>query len=137
MNPLVVAAVLVGLVALATGLGLVWQRGSGRVREADATRVTLPELPEDGQVTLLQFSTEFCSTCGPTRRVLGDLAGQLEGVRHVDVDLTHRPELAARFNILQTPTTLILDGAGVIRGRIGGAPRRDDVRTAVEGLLVA
>ena len=41
-------------------------------------------------------------------------------MRHVDVDLTDRPDIADRFHVLQTPTTLILDARGVVRARIGG-----------------
>jgi hypothetical protein len=46
-------------------------------------------------------------------------------VRHLDVDLTHRPDIAKHFHILQTPTTLVLDGHGVVRTRFGGVASRD------------
>jgi thiol-disulfide isomerase/thioredoxin len=91
----------------------------------------------NGRATLLQFSTEVCAPCVPTRRVLGQIAASTDGVNHVDFDLTHRPDVAAKFNVLQTPTTLILDRAGVIRARIGGAPRQSDVRAALDTILAA
>jgi hypothetical protein len=69
--------------------------------------------------------------------VLGQIAESTDGVAHVDLDLTHRPDIAARFNVLQTPTTLILDRAGIIRARIGGAPRQADVRAALADILAA
>lgn len=59
--------------------------------------------------------------------MLSGLAEAHAGVAFVDVDLTHRADLANRFNIMQTPTTFILDGAGRIRARIGGVPDRDRV----------
>jgi hypothetical protein len=34
-------------------------------------------------------------------------------------------DLAAHFGIMQTPTTLILDRHGMVRARIGGAPRQN------------
>ncbi|KQX06629.1 MULTISPECIES: TlpA family protein disulfide reductase [unclassified Leifsonia] len=74
--------------------------------------------------TLLQFSTEYCSRCPQTRVVLRGIAGDHDGVRHLDVDLTHRPDIARRYNVLQTPTTLILDARGAVRARVGGAPDR-------------
>ena len=80
--------------------------------------------PFGENATLLQFSTEFCSRCPQTRVVLGAIAGEHAGVRHLDVDLTHRPDIARRYNVLQTPTTLILDGRGNVRARVGGAPDR-------------
>jgi thiol-disulfide isomerase/thioredoxin len=138
MNPVAVIAILLGLVALATVLGLVWRARTGRVRTTtNPNAVNLPEVPLTGQATLLQFSTQVCAPCVPTRRVLGQIAETTEGVRHVDFDLTHRPDIAAQFNVLQTPTTLILDRAGIIRARIGGAPRQADVRAALADILAA
>src|ERR1700709_2562026 len=137
MNPVAVFAILIGLVAFATALGLVWKNRTGRLRTVAGGRVQLPEVPLAGRATLLQFSTEVCAPCVPTRRVLGQIAESTDGVRHVDLDLTHRPALAERFNVLQTPTTLILDRAGVIRARIGGAPRQADVRAALADILAA
>jgi thiol-disulfide isomerase/thioredoxin len=141
MNPVAVLAILLGLVALATALGLVWKARSGRVsapgRRTSQDAVNLPGVTRGERATLLQFSTEVCAPCVPTRRVLGQIADSTAGVSHVDLDLTHRPDIAAQFNVLQTPTTLILDRAGVIRARIGGAPRQADVRAALADILAA
>jgi thiol-disulfide isomerase/thioredoxin len=117
-----VAITLAGLVALATLLGLVWRATQGRVQHATG-RIEDVEL--GARATLLQLSSEVCAPCRATARVLGQLAGDL--VRHVEVDITARPDLVTRFNVLQTPTTLILDRDGIVRARIGGAVRRDVV----------
>jgi thiol-disulfide isomerase/thioredoxin len=141
MNPVAVLAILLGLVALASILGFVWKARNGRItlpaRRASRDAVDLPEVTRGEKATLLQFSTEVCAPCAPTRRVLGQIADSTDGVTHVDLDLTHRPDIAAQFNVLQTPTTLILDRAGVIRARIGGAPRQADVRAALANILAA
>jgi thiol-disulfide isomerase/thioredoxin len=141
MNPAAVIAILLGLVALATALGFIWKASNGRVstpgRRSSTDAVDLPEVARGERATLLQFSTAVCAPCVPTRRVLGQIADSTDGVRHVDLDLTHRPDIAAQFNVLQTPTTLILDRAGVIRARIGGAPRQADVRAALADILAA
>jgi thiol-disulfide isomerase/thioredoxin len=134
MNPVAIFAILLGLVAFATVLGLIWKNRTGRVRTGGGDIVRLSEVPLAGRATLLQFSTEVCAPCVPTRRVLGQIADSTDGVSHVDLDLTHRPDLAARFNVLQTPTTLILDKTGAIRARIGGAPRPLEVRALLEGI---
>ena len=140
MNALLVIAALGGLVALATVLGLVWRSAQGRVRHTDGrTVVRASDLPGVTRLargaTLLQFSTEVCAPCRATRVVLGDVASRRTGVEHVDLDLTHRPDLASRFNILQTPTTFILDRRGVVRARIGGAPRRDALTLELDRIL--
>ena len=65
--------------------------------------------PHSATRTLVQFSTEFCSRLPVDRPAARRVAGDYDGVRHVEIDLTHRPDLADRFHVLQTPTTLILD----------------------------
>ncbi|MEI3844341.1 MULTISPECIES: TlpA family protein disulfide reductase [unclassified Microbacterium] len=75
--------------------------------------------------TLLQFSTEMCARCPGVHRTLAAIADDHEGVLHLDVDLTHRPDIAKHFHVLQTPTTLVLDRNGVVRTRFGGTPGRD------------
>lgn len=130
---------LVALVALATVLGLVWRSRNGRLRTADGhVRLSATDVGADrlgSRATLVQFSTEFCGQCPATARVLGGIAAGHAGVDHVDVDLAVRPELARRFDVLQTPTTLLLDRRGQVRGRISGAARPADVRTALDRIL--
>ncbi len=116
-----------GLVVVVTLAGLLWRSRTGRVRQAARSAVTPSDLAAPAafgeRATLLQFSTEFCAPCRATRRLLAEVADAEAGVAHIEVDLTHRPDLASRFNILQTPTVLLLDGRGEVRGRIGGPPR--------------
>jgi len=137
-----VLLVLVALVALATAVGLVWRSRQGRVvqvREGSVVRASdvpgIRRLPKG--VTLLQFSTDVCAPCRVTHAVLDDVASRRSDVTHIDLDVTHRPDLASRFRILQTPTTLILDGRGVVLARIGGAPRRVDLQAELDRVLVA
>jgi thiol-disulfide isomerase/thioredoxin len=143
MNPLSVVAVLVALVGVSTVIGLAWRAATGRVREVTRNddRIHVAELSADAVAgsgaTLLQFSTEFCAPCRSTKSLLGALAAELPGITHVDVDVTSRPDLAHRFNLLQSPTTLILDATGTVRARIGGAPRIADVRAQLGHILGA
>lgn len=134
--------VVLGLVAVSTAVGLVWRHRQGRVSHPHAhVVVRASDVPGVKRLakgaTLLQFSTEVCAPCAVTRTVLGDVAATRPGVSHVDLDVTHRPELASQFRIMQTPTTLILDGRGVVRARIGGAPRRDELQAELDRILAA
>lgn len=126
-----------GLVVVSTAAGFLVKALEGRVKKEDGlTRVDPATLGEDirfGSIgTLLQFSSEFCTKCPGTRKYLAQVAQQYPGVNHVDVDLTHRQDLAQQFNILQTPTTFILDDSGAIAARIGGSPRPEAVTTGLE-----
>lgn len=119
------AALLAATVAL--GVFLNWRQP--RARRDVAHEVIEPHrLGADGLgevATLLQFSTELCARCPGVHRTLAAIADDHEGVRHLDVDLTHRPDIAKHFHVLQTPTTLVLDRHGVVQTRFGGTPGRD------------
>lgn len=142
MNPVQTLVALIALVVAATALGLLWRSQQGRVRRTHGdTVVRLKDVPGirrfGAGATLLQFSTEVCSPCKATHTVLGGIAAGNKSVRHIDLDVTHRPELATRFAILQTPTTLILDRKGVVRARIGGAPRLRELHEELDRILVS
>ncbi|WP_291052701.1 thioredoxin family protein [Herbiconiux sp.] len=140
MHPLAVVLLLLGLVALATVLGLVWRVRQGRPASVAETDALHPSLFGDAsalgaRATLVQFSTQHCSTCPATHRLLSEVSRRTTGVVHLDVDVTERADLIRRFSILQTPTTLILDRHGVVRTRIGGSVRRDVVESRLEELV--
>lgn len=94
-----------------------------------------PPLPgERGSVaTLVQFSSTFCQPCRATRLVLAEVAGRVEGVVHLDLDVADHLDLVRHHGIRRTPTVLILDAAGREVGRAAGVPRR----AAVEQVLTA
>lgn len=129
MTALSAILALVALLVVATLAGLVLRWRSGRVRRDAAHEIIDPHrLGADGlgeSATLLQFSTEMCSRCPGVHRMLSTEAARHDGVRHLDVDLTHRPDIAQHFHVLQTPTTLILDRNGAVQSRIGGVPNRE------------
>ena len=143
MNPATALLLIVLLVAATTVLGLIWRRrqgrlsaGSGRDGREPVTAAQLGSAVSFGQqATLLQFSTEFCSRCPGTAVMLRGVAAERPGVVHLDVDLTHRADLSQRFNILQTPTTLVLDGEGRVRARVGGVPDRAALFAQLDDLV--
>lgn len=132
---------LIGLAVLLTatiGFGVFLQWRQGRPRRHIPHEVVEPErLGAEGLgevATLLQFSTELCARCPGVHRTLTSIADQHEGVRHLDIDVTHRPDIAKHFHILQTPTTLILDSDGIVQTRFGGAPNRDVIQLELNRL---
>lgn len=129
MTPLGIALALVLLLAGTAALGVALTVQRTRVRPEAGAEVVDPHLlGVDGwgeSATLLQFSTELCARCPGVRRTLSAIAERHPGVRHVEVDLTHRSDIAKRFRVLQTPTILLLDGSGAVRTRAGGAVARD------------
>jgi len=140
-----------GLIALAvaltvaTALGLVLRRRSGRFRPVAAAPAVIPAAVHDDPVlaaadlgtelgeraTLVQFSTAFCAPCRPTRQILAQVADMVAGVSHVDIDATTRLDLVRRLRISSTPTVLVLGPDGAIVKRATGLPRKADVIAAL------
>jgi thiol-disulfide isomerase/thioredoxin len=127
------------LVALATAAGFLWRSRTGLAKKVAAgTIIDLREIAaiKDGKpvtefgekVTFLQFSSEVCSQCAQTARLFHELEAQHDDILHIEVDITDRLDLASKFNILQTPTTLVLDKNGLVTSRIGGAAKPQTIQ---------
>ncbi|MGW1957829.1 TlpA family protein disulfide reductase [Streptomyces sp. NPDC001920] len=133
MTGLVVCVV---VLAAASAYGVLQRRRSGSVRvrgRDDGKRLGAAELGEElgERATLVQFSSAFCAPCRATRRVLGEVAGMVPGVTHVEIDAEDNLELVRRLDILKTPTVLVLDAAGNVVRRATGQPRKADVIAAL------
>jgi thiol-disulfide isomerase/thioredoxin len=138
---------LLAVLLVSTALGLLHRSRWGRVR----ARAAAPEpagVQADGRdgladvlaavgaepgerATLLQFSSAFCAPCRATRRVLGEVAELVPGVRHVEVDAEQHLEIVRQLRIRSTPTTLVLDADARETARATGQPRKAEVLAAL------
>jgi thiol-disulfide isomerase/thioredoxin len=136
-------AIVIGLAIVAAIAGLVWRNRTGKSKSVrDGGIVNLKELAalKNGNLvskfgrktTFIQFSSEYCTQCTQTARLLSELEKADDGILHVEIDITNRLELAKKFNVLQTPTTLVLDSKGRIKSRIGGAPKVSVIQQELE-----
>jgi thiol-disulfide isomerase/thioredoxin len=133
MNGLVVCVL---VLAAASVYGVLHRRRSGRVRvrgRDGGKRLGAAELGEalGERATLVQFSSAFCAPCRATRRVLGEVAGLVPGVSHVEIDAEDHLDLVRELGILKTPTVFVLDADGRIVRRATGQPRKADVIAAL------
>ncbi|HEY5553562.1 MAG TPA: thioredoxin family protein [Cellulomonas sp.] len=132
--------VVIVVLVLATGLGLWWNARNGRftVRD-DAQRNTAPRVGAaelgaalGSELTFLQFSSEVCAPCRRASVVLGQLATERPGLAHVEIDVVEHLDLVRRFDVMRTPTVLLLDTDGVVVGRMSGALDRRHALAALE-----
>ncbi|MFD7439581.1 TlpA family protein disulfide reductase [Streptomyces sp. NPDC059861] len=105
----------------------------GEGGEGGAGRLGVAELGAElgERATLVQFSSAFCAPCRATRRILGEVAGLVPGVTHVEIDAEARLRLVRALDIDRTPTVLVLDADGRIVRRAAGLPRKADVIAAL------
>lgn len=138
MSELVGAGAILALIVIATLAGLLVKCFGSRVRKIDNAEAIDPsdfgpaELGSHG--TVVQFSTEYCSRCPSVKRTLHDIIGSQSGVNFIHVDVTHTPEIAKKYNLLQTPTVLIVGADGTPLTRLSGSLSRDTLVDAVGAL---
>jgi thiol-disulfide isomerase/thioredoxin len=126
---------LIVLVA-ASAFGIWFQRTRGEFRRKktiNGPRMTVQQIggPLGARVTMVQFSSAFCSPCRATRVLLEQMVQSMSDVTYAHVDAESNLELVRQLNILSTPTTLFLNRDGVEVGRAMGTPKRSQVLAAV------
>nr|WP_314841357.1 thioredoxin family protein [uncultured Microbacterium sp.] len=137
MSPEIALLVAGTLVAVAAVVGVVLRARDGRRRGAGALRFDPADADDaewGSQATLVQFSTEMCTRCPQVRRMLSGYSAESDDLRHVEVDLTHRPDLSARYRVLQTPTVFVVDRSGAVRARFHGVPQRHALTDALDSV---
>jgi thiol-disulfide isomerase/thioredoxin len=138
---------LVVVLAVASAAGFGMRRRQGRFRSLGAAAVVPSAAPDavltaadlgaplGARGTLVQFSSEVCAYCGPTRELLAEVARDRDGLAFVEIDATERFDLTRRLRVFSTPTVLVLAADGSIAGRASGRPRKSDVLAAVGTVL--
>ena len=140
-------ALVLGLLALGIVAGLIWRSRTGRAKnvqsgelinlaEIGALKNGVPVTQFGKKVTFLQFSSQFCTACRQTARLYGELEQVHPEILHIEVDITNRVDLANKFNILQTPTTLVLDSHGRVTSRIGGAVKQQTIEDEIGSFVI-
>ena len=137
MNSLLILGIVVVL-TLAFGFWHKSTRGKVRGNSQGSTPALSAEelgIAFGSRVTLVQFSSAFCSPCRATKALLSNIVEDLPDVVHIDFDAESHLELVRRLKIISTPTTLILDRHGVEIARAVGAPKRDQVLASLAAIL--
>ena len=130
---------LVVVLALAIAFGVWYTRSRGEFRKKKT--VNGPKLDASvigvelgSRVTMVQFSSAFCSPCRATKALLEDMVKTMPDVRYAHIDAESHLELVRQLDIRSTPTTLFLNSAGVEVGRAMGTPKRSQVLAAVNAI---
>ena len=100
----------------------------------------IEDVLKENEVTLLQFSADWCGPCRMLTPIIEGLSQEYEenGTKvtlgKVNVDLS--PELGQKYGIRNIPTVLILkNGVVVDEGRMVGAQTKDAYKTKIDALL--
>ena len=130
---------LVIVLALAIAFGVWYTRSRGEFRKkktVDGPKLDAATIGVElgARVTMVQFSSAFCSPCRATKALLEDMVTKMPDVRYAHIDAESNLELVRKLDIRSTPTTLFLNGDGIEVGRAMGTPKRSQVLAAVNAI---
>ena len=122
----------------ASAFGLWHKFNAGKVKSGRAHGIKLSERdlkkPLGSRVTLLQFSSAFCTPCRATKMLITSTIDGMADVVHVDLDAESNLDLVNRLAVKSTPTTIILNSRGIEVGRAVGAPTKSQILSAISAV---
>jgi thioredoxin-related protein len=124
------------LISITSVIGLTLRAKKGVIKKGSRLKISEGEF--DGKygsrLTILQFSTTFCSECRTAKAIVKDVVKDSKDITYVEVDAESNLDLVRRVDIRSTPTTLFLDSKGFEIARAKGAPKRDQLIKAIKAI---
>ncbi|MFM8447680.1 MAG: thioredoxin family protein [Candidatus Nanopelagicaceae bacterium] len=85
-------------------------------------------------VTLLQFSTAFCSPCKATAQIISHLVEGMDDVVYIQVASEENLKLVEKFDVKTTPTVIFFNREGIEVGRAVGIPTKEQVAISINAV---
>ena len=124
------------LISLTSVIGLTLRAKKGVIKKGGKLKVSEGEFggKYGSRLTILQFSTTFCSECRTAKAIVKDVVKDSKDITYVEVDAESNLDLVRRVDIRSTPTTIFLDSEGFEVARAKGAPKRDQLIKAIKAI---
>ena len=124
------------LISLTSVIGLLLRAKKGVIKKGGKLKVSEGEFggKYGSRLTILQFSTTFCSECRTAKAIVQDVVKPFKDITYIEVDAESNLDLVRRVDIRSTPTTIFLDSKGFEVARAKGAPKRDQLIKAIKAI---
>jgi thioredoxin-related protein len=124
------------LISLTSVIGLTLRAKKGVIKKGSRLKISEGEFSGKygSRLTILQFSTTFCSECRTAKAIVKDVVKDSKDIIYVEVDAESNLDLVRRVDIRSTPTTIFLDSKGFEIARAKGAPKRDQLIKAIKAI---
>jgi len=124
------------LISLTSVIGLTLRAKKGVIKKGSRLKISEGEFggKYGSRLTILQFSTTFCSECRTAKAIVKDAVKNSKDITYVEVDAESNLDLVRRVDIRSTPTTIFLDSKGLEIARAKGAPKRDQLIKAIKAI---
>ncbi len=128
---------LLGLILLiSTAIGFYYRSKNGVIRKKRRLHISEAEFAGTygSRVTILQFSTTFCSQCRAAKSLISDVVKDQSDISYLEIDAESNLALVRKVDVRSTPTTIFLDKDGYEIARATGAPKRDQLQKVIASL---
>ena len=124
------------LISITSVIGLTLRAKKGVIKKGSRLKISEGEFASKygSRLTILQFSTTFCSECRTAKAIVKDVVKDSKDITYVEVDAESNLDLVRRVDIRSTPTTIFLDSKGFEIARAKGAPKRDQLIKAIKAI---
>ena len=124
------------LFSLTSVIGLTLRAKKGVIKMGSRLKISEGEFSGKygSRLTILQFSTTFCSECRTAKAIVKDVVKDYKDIIYVEVEAESNLDLVRRVDIRSTPTTIFLDSKGFEIARAKGAPKRDQLIKAIKAI---
>ena len=124
------------LISITSVIGLLLRAKKGVIKKGGKLKVSEGEFggKYGSRLTILQFSTTFCSECRTAKAIVQDVVKPFKDITYIEVDAESNLDLVRRVDIRSTPTTIFLDSKGFEVARAKGAPKRDQLIKAIKAI---
>jgi thiol-disulfide isomerase/thioredoxin len=129
-------SLLVLILLISTLVGLLYRRKNGVIQKKRRLHISEAEFAGTygARVTILQFSTTFCSQCRAAKSLISDVVKDEKDISYLEIDAESNLALVRKVDVRSTPTTIFLDKGGFEIARATGAPKRDQLQKVIASL---
>jgi len=130
------SSLLVFILLISTVIGLLYRRRNGVITKKRRLHISEAEFAGSygKRVTILQFSTTFCSQCRAAKSLISDVVKDQSDISYLEIDAESNLALVRKVDVRSTPTTIFLDKGGYEIARATGAPKRDQLQKVIASL---
>ena len=129
-------SLLVLILLISTAIGFWYRSKNGVIRKKRRLHFSEAEFAGSygSRVTILQFSTTFCSQCRAAKSLISDVVKDEKDISYLEIDAESNLALVRKVDVRSTPTTIFLDKDGYEIARATGAPKRDQLQKVIASL---
>ena len=129
-------SLLVLILLISTAIGFWYRSKNGVIRKKRRLHISEAEFAGryGERITILQFSTTFCSQCRAAKALISDVIKDEKDISYLEIDAESNLALVRKVDVRSTPTTIFLDKDGYEIARATGAPKRDQLQKVIASL---